>query len=170
MPAFAGGSAAANNGRGPGSVLIQNGSKYLKVRESNGPNRSKEIDEWNRTAKAPLGSPYCASYVTSMHVLSGIKAIISPWSPDWFKRNLVAFESIQAGDVFGLYFSSKKRIAHVGFVVEKKGNYVYTLEANTSPDAASGSAADRDGDGVHKKARNAKLMSDRRNKYSRYWK
>ena len=35
----------------------------LNVRETNGKNRSKQIDLYNKTAGVPLGSPYCAAGV-----------------------------------------------------------------------------------------------------------
>lgn len=153
-----------------GHAIIAKAQEYTYVRESKGPNRSKEIDLWNKSAGAPLGSPYCAAYISYIHKVLGIKAPNSAWSPDLVAKNRVPFDKIEAGDVGGLYFPSKGRVAHVFLVEQVKGNNVYTVEANTSPSAASGSASDRDGDGVHRKIRNKKLLSDPRNKYSRYHK
>ncbi len=51
------------------------------------------------------------------------------------------------GDVFGIYFQEKKRIAHVGFVDQWDGTWVVTVEGNTN---MSGS---REGDGVYRKRR-----------------
>jgi hypothetical protein len=151
-------------------AIIAKAQQYTYVRESKGANRSKEIDAWNKLTGAPMGSPYCASYISFVHKEVGVKAPISAWSPDLVSKNNVRFENVTTGDVGGIYFPSKGRVAHV-FLVEKiSGNNVYTVEANTSPSAASGSATDRDGDGVHRKIRSKKLLSDSRNKYSRYWK
>ena len=52
-----------------------------------------------------------------------------------------------AGDVFGLYFQEKKRIAHVGFVDQWDEAWLVTVEGNTND---SGS---REGDGVYRKRR-----------------
>ncbi|SKB64206.1 CHAP domain-containing protein [Daejeonella lutea] len=52
-----------------------------------------------------------------------------------------------AGDVFGLYFPEKGRIAHVGFVDEWKDGWVITVEGNTNV------LGSRDGDGVYRKRR-----------------
>ena len=51
------------------------------------------------------------------------------------------------GDVFGLYFPEKKRIAHVGFIDKWDGTWLVSVEGNTN---VSGS---REGDGVYRKRR-----------------
>lgn len=51
------------------------------------------------------------------------------------------------GDVFGLYFPEKARIAHVGFIDQWDGTWLTTVEGNTND---SGS---REGDGVYRKKR-----------------
>ncbi len=51
------------------------------------------------------------------------------------------------GDVFGLYFPEKGRIAHVGFVDQWGDKYLISIEGNTNE------AGSREGDGVYKKRR-----------------
>ena len=51
------------------------------------------------------------------------------------------------GDVFGLYFPEKKRIAHVGFIDHWDGTWMISVEGNTN---VSGG---REGDGVYRKRR-----------------
>jgi len=51
------------------------------------------------------------------------------------------------GDIFGLYFPERKRIAHVGFIDQWDGTWMVTVEGNTN---VSGS---REGDGVYRKRR-----------------
>lgn len=51
------------------------------------------------------------------------------------------------GDIFGIYFPEKGRIAHVGFVDQWDGKWLITVEGNTNE---SGS---REGDGVYRKRR-----------------
>jgi len=62
------------------------------------------------------------------------------------------------GDIFGIYFPDKKRIAHVGFVDQWEGTWLLTVEGNTN---ASGS---NEGDGVYRKRRLVKSVY----KVSRY--
>lgn len=150
--------------------LLYYANKYTYVRESNGSNRSKEIDLWNKFCNVPMGSPYCASFVSYIHYLAKVDGPKTAWSPSCVSRNNVKFESVKGGDVFGLYFSSKRRVAHTGFVEKVSGSLVYCVEANTSPNAKSGSSTDRDGDGAHRKTRSKHLMSNKKNKFSRYWK
>lgn len=57
------------------------------------------------------------------------------------------------GDAWGIYFPSKGRVAHTGMVEQWGNKVVTTIEANTSPEAVAGSAADRNGDGVWRKKR-----------------
>lgn len=149
--------------------LLYYAMKYTYVRESKGPNRSPEIDVWNKFSGAPLGSPYCASFVSYMHYLAGVTAPKTAWSPSSVGSKNIKFSEVKGGDVFGMYFSSKGRVAHTGFVKEVKGSLIYTVEANTSPSASSGSSSDRDGDGVFAKSRSKFLMENSKNKYSRFW-
>lgn len=51
------------------------------------------------------------------------------------------------GDVFGIYFPDKKRIAHVGFIDHWDGTWLITVEGNTN------SSGSREGDGVYRKRR-----------------
>ena len=51
------------------------------------------------------------------------------------------------GDVFGLYFPEKGRIAHVGFIDEWNDPWVITVEGNTNV------LGGREGDGVYRKRR-----------------
>jgi hypothetical protein len=155
----------------PQTAILEIAQKYVGERETHGSNRSPNIDRWNRFTGAPLGSPYCASYVSWVLHQAGIKnAPKSAWSPSVVNRNHVPFSEVEPADVFGLYFSSKGRIAHVGFVrnPDYSRTMLQTTEANTSPTAGHGGASDRDGDGCWNKLRSKKLMGSSSNKYSRY--
>ena len=130
----------------------------------------------NKFAGAPFGSPYCASFVSwVLYEAGAVNPPKSAWSGTMVGKNNILFNSIKAADVFGLnmYVKSenRRRIAHVGFI--RNPNYnsssLSTIEANTSPSAAIGSEQDRNGDGTFSKLRNKKLMSDPKNKFSRYW-
>ena len=53
----------------------------------------------------------------------------------------------QKGDVFGIWFPDKQRIAHVGFVDSWSDSWLITVEGNTNE------AGSREGDGVLRKRR-----------------
>lgn len=53
----------------------------------------------------------------------------------------------QPGDVFGIYFNTLKRIAHVGFIDEWGDKYLVTVEGNTNESGSN------EGDGVYRKRR-----------------
>jgi hypothetical protein len=56
------------------------------------------------------------------------------------------------GDVFGIYFPDKNRIAHTGFIDQWDGTWLITVEGNTN---VSGG---REGDGVYRKRRPVKSI------------
>lgn len=103
-------------------------------------------------------NPYCAAfnYWVGREALGAANPYPrSAWSPDHLKGGVRVTETtvIKGGEAFGIFFRSKGRIAHTGLVDRRNGSYFVTIEANTSPDAAPGSAADRDGGGVYRKLR-----------------
>lgn len=103
---------------------------------------------------AGLGKGYawCAAFVNWVYLQNDIPGPASPaWSPSWFPDDkTLANKFGRRGDVFGVYFKSKGRIAHVGFLdedFENGKNTIMTVEGNTN-DAGS-----REGDGVYRKRR-----------------
>lgn len=78
---------------------------------------------------------------------------MSAWSPALFTRNVIynrgslKNKTPCSGDVFGLYFTNLKRVAHVGFVDKWTNQFVITVEGNTNE------AGSREGDGVYRKRR-----------------
>ena len=171
-PKISEGEVKLNKGLSEQDRIIKNAEKYVGEIETEGFNRSPFINKINKFTGVPAGSAYCASFVSYILYISDVNAPISAWSPDTTSRNNIPFKDINTSDVFGLYFPSKKRIAHTGFIKEAKKNsaHISTTEANTSPNADELGAKSREGDGVFNKSRNKKLMSDSRNKFSRYWK
>ena len=105
-------------------------------------------------------NPYCAAFVYWVGRNAGIPNPFprSAWSPDFLPAGSTAkITSARPGDTFGVYHSSKGRIAHTGLVRGWQGRYLWTLEANTSPAAATGEA-DRNGDGVWSKLRDPRTI------------
>lgn len=130
----------------------------IGVRELTGNNDGEKVKEYLSTCNLGEGYAWCAAFVNWNFIQVGIETgVKSPaWSPSWFtdtsrvvyKRNWTHNEfKSKPGNVFGLYFTSKGRVAHVGFIeYENRQNY-YTVEGNTN------AAGSREGDGVYRKIR-----------------
>ena len=127
----------------------------IGIRE-NRENRGRRIEEYLRYVGLGAGNPWCAAFVSWAYGQIGIKRIRTGWSPDLFKASDVIYTrthsskapvQLSAGDVFGLWFPEKKRIAHVGFIDQVQGKWLITVEGNTNE------AGSREGDGVYRKRR-----------------
>lgn len=131
----------------------------LGVHET-GINKGQRVEEYLKAANLAPGNAWCAAFITWTFKQVGIKAVVSGYSPNWFQSNVVykrddninRHYSAAAGDVFGLWFASKKRIAHVGFIDKQDGKYYITVEGNTNE------AGSREGDGVYRKRRHIKTI------------
>ncbi|MFK5948799.1 MAG: CHAP domain-containing protein [Methylococcales bacterium] len=130
----------------------------LGVRELTGHNDGQEVETYLRSTGLDKGYAWCAAYVNYCLIQCDAETPKgAAWSPNWFPQNKVVYKRgndppiylPQKGDVFGIYFTKKKRIAHVGFIHYWKpgSNYVTTVEGNTNE------AGSREGDGVYKKRR-----------------
>ena len=142
------------------SKLVSVAESQVGVREKTGKNDGKEVERYLRSTGLGKGYAWCAAFLTWCHNELSIPNPESAYSPDWFRSNVV-YERMQLkdmgftskpGQVFGLYFESKRRVAHVGMIVgETKFSY-NTIEGNTN-DGGS-----RDGDGVYKMIRNKRSI------------
>lgn len=128
-------------------------TKELHVRELTGNNDGERVEEYLKTVKLKKGQPWCAAFVASIFYWNGVQAPLSGWSPSWFPDTNVIWSRInggiepKTGDVGGLYYQSKGRIAHVFFIDDwgkQDANFVITVEGNTSL------KGDREGQGVEK--------------------
>lgn len=105
------------------------------------------------------GDPYCAAFVYFCGLTAGHPRLYprSAWSPDmvakptWTRAS--GGQEPRAADAFGIYFPRKGRVAHTGLIESASKSVFVTVEGNTSPEAAAGSAADRDGGGIWRKRR-----------------
>jgi len=84
-------------------------------------------------------SPYCAAYVCTIFYDLNIPAPLTGSAASLFRTNVIYTTKdwrhdyvFPKGSVFGLYFSSKGRIAHCGFIEFTDGNRVMAIHANTS--------------------------------------
>lgn len=132
----------------------------IGITEKTGNNDGREIDKYLATTGLEgTGAPYCACFVRWVYDASGLRktgprsALAASWvqAPTWTLAH--GGRTPMSGDPWGIWFQSKGRIAHTGLVAQWGKSVVVTIEANTSPDAIAGSAADRNGDGVWSKRR-----------------
>ncbi len=137
-------------------VKVRVKQSYLNqigVREATGKNDGKSVEVYLRSVNLSKGNPWCAAFCYFVLNKNGVFAPRSGYSPAWFPSSNVIYTKKNktadpdAGDVFGIWFPAKGRIAHVGFVDQWKAGVVVTVEGNTN-DALS-----RDGDGCYRKMR-----------------
>lgn len=126
------------------------------IREATGHNDGSDIEKYLQSTGLDKGYAWCAAFVNWVYTANGIETVTSPaWSPNWFTQNVIYKPSDyilnsfpNKGDVFGIYFQSKNRVAHVGFIHQwTSGNFATTVEGNTN------TAGSREGDGVYVKRR-----------------
>lgn len=147
-------------------------TSQIGVREKE-TNSGPAVEQYLRYVSLPKGNPWCAAFVCWVFGQAGVENPRSGWSPDLFGAGRVIWERAagekgikskeqgaknkeqglpRTGDVFGLFFPEKKRIAHAGFIDQWDGTWLVTVEGNTN---MSGS---REGDGVYRKRRLVKSV------------
>lgn len=125
----------------------------IGVRELTGHNDGRMVETYLRYVGLAKGNPWCASFVCWCYGQAGVKNPRSGACPDLFRNHVIyrrtsGFRTTpQTGDIWGLYFPEKGRVAHTGFVDDWGRKYVITVEGNTNE------AGSREGDGVYRKRR-----------------
>ena len=118
------------------------------VREE-GDNEGEWVERFQSTTNTPPGSAWCGSFVYWSLAQCGRAPQGDPsrfaWVPNWFpKDRLVSRSDVRPGDVYGIYFRNKGRLAHVGIVVQVNDDGSLTVaEGNTNY------LGSRDGSGCH---------------------
>lgn len=120
-------------------------TREVGVKEE-GWNRGERIRQYLEAVHLKEGNPWCAAFVVWCHKQCRIPIKESGFSPVLFPKEKVVKEAMPM-DVFGIYYKSKQRIAHVGFIDIIERNAYITVEGNTGPDGT------REGDGVYRKKR-----------------
>jgi hypothetical protein len=125
-------------------------------------NSGPQVEKYLKYVDLPKGNPWCAAFVCWVLGEAGLENPRSGWSPalfgvrhviwDWKQRTRnkeprTKSQEPGLGDVFGIYFPEKGRIAHVGFVDHWDGTWMISVEGNTNM------AGSREGDGVYRKMR-----------------
>jgi len=135
-------------------------SSQVGIRERSGNNDGDAVEQYLHVTGLNKGYAWCAAFVAWVHVHANVTTPLSAYCPDWFNRNVVFRQNQKTpepfvskpGQVFGLYFESKHRVAHVGLITgETRFNYT-TIEGNTNE------AGSREGDGVYRKIRSKKSI------------
>jgi hypothetical protein len=139
--------------------LVNQIHSQLGVKELTGHNDGVTVEMYLKSVKLSKGNPWCAAFLSWNYQQCSIPNPMSGYSPAWFPSTHVIYKPSaklyghpEPGDVFGIYFANKKRIAHVGFVIEWGEKTVTTIEGNTDADATEGEKS-REGNGVFKKKR-----------------
>ena len=139
--------------------LVSQIHTQLGVKELTGNNDGATVEMYLKSVNLSKGNPWCAAFISWNYQQCDIGNPLSGYCPNWFPKTNVIYKpssgingTPEPGDVFGIYFSSKNRIAHVGFVIEWGEKYVTTIEGNTDADAVEGEKS-REGNGVFKKKR-----------------
>lgn len=144
---------------GPRQRVLVTAESLIGTTEATGKNDGPIIEAILSSTGNRKGDPYCAAFNYYCYREAGLAKLVprSAWSPDWVKNPTWTLaeggRTPQPADAFGIYFPSKKRVAHTGLVKKWSAPTVLTIEGNTSPEAAAGTAADRDGGGIWSKRR-----------------
>lgn len=93
------------------------------IRELTGNNDGKQVEIYLKYVGLPKGNPWCAAFVCWVLGQNDVANPKSGYCPTLFitknqvwKRDAKHSSIPLTGDVFGIYFPEKNRIAHVGFV------------------------------------------------------
>lgn len=116
--------------------------EYLGVKELTGNNDGEIIEKILASCGISIPAPWCACYLNQGLLDIGKTGpdTIPGWSPQWFKdperitwtRERME-QLISKGNICGIYFRSKRRVAHVLAVLDDFGDgYVLTIEGNTN--------------------------------------
>jgi len=154
--------------------LLKIAESQVGVRELTGNNDGKQIKAYLKSVGLKEGYPWCVAFVVWCHlqISYDFPIPVTAWSPALFTHNLVYHKNHirmfpwipRGGEVAGIYYASKKRVAHAVIIERKHSNHFITYEGNTSLMGAilakmnltqeEKDKLDRDGIWVAKKIRN----------------
>lgn len=135
------------------ACVMEGATADVGVREASGRNDGPEVERYLAHVGLGPGYAWCAAFVSYHLDQCGVRNPRSAWSPAfasvadqvWTPRK--ASRSPRPGDVFSIWFANLGRVGHVGFVTGLDGNYINTVEGNTSGPGS------REGDGVYARRR-----------------
>jgi len=133
------------------STIVSLAQKEVGVREKTGHNDGVQVERYLAWVNLKAGQPYCAAFVSYIFGEAGLASPRSGWSPDMFPSSRLTKHALPA-DLLGIYFPEHHRIAHVGLIVRRQGEWLSSVEANTNINGS------REGDGVYLKLRHIKTI------------
>jgi len=131
--------------------VVRTAVKELGVREQSGRNDGVQVEKFLKIVGLLKGEPWCAAFVSWVFHEVGFEKPRTGWSPALFPASRLA-RSALPGNVIGIYFPDKKRIAHVGLIEKENGDWLVSIEGNTNLEGS------REGDGVYRKRRHKKSI------------
>lgn len=131
--------------------LIRIAVSQLQVREATGKNDGTAVEAYLALTGLKKGNPWCAAFISWVFAQAGYPAPRTAWSPALFTAK-VKTKEIKPANILGIWFADLGRIAHVGMVERREGDWVISIEGNTN------TAASREGDGVYRKRRHIKSI------------
>ena len=131
--------------------LIDIAGKETGVLELTNQNDGAQVEAYLSIVKLKRGAPWCGAFLSWIYAKAGLLQPRTAWSPDFFPLSRLT-SHIQPGNVIGIYFPKLRRIAHVGLVTGQRGQWVYTIEGNTT------GAGPSKNEGVFKKIRHLRTI------------
>lgn len=131
--------------------LCEVARKQLGVREQSGKNDGLQVELFLAAVGLKKGQPWCAAFISWLFHKMGRSKPRSGWTPDLFPKSKLTKAALP-GNLIGIYFPEKKRIAHVGIIEKTTGNWVLAIEGNTNLEGS------REGDGVYRKRRHLRSI------------
>ncbi|MBC7418346.1 MAG: peptidoglycan-binding protein [Pedobacter sp.] len=136
--------------------LLNIARTQIGVRERTGQNDGEQVERYLATTGLKKGQPWCAAFISWVFKEGGYNAPRTAWSPALFNTR-VNTKKPETCNIFGIWFPELKRIAHVGLIEKREGDWLISIEGNTNVPGS------REGDGVYRKRRpfkNIYLISD----------
>ena len=132
--------------------IVKIATAEIGVRELTGRNDGPRVAQYLAYTGNYKGEAWCASFVSWVFGQAGYPSPRSAWSPALFPKARLT-QNVTTATVFGIYFANKRRIAHVGLIAAKRGDWLTTIEGNTNIASA------REGDGVYRKLRHCRTIA-----------
>lgn len=127
------------------------------VRELTGYNDGEDVEKYLASCGLTKGPPWCAAFVNWNFQECGVYLDLPypAYVPSYFKSSWLIYQKGKVdwkrnplpGDLIGIWFQSKGRLAHIGFYDKSEGEFYITIEGNTNEEGS------REGDGVYRKKR-----------------
>lgn len=138
-------------------LVVEQARKSLGIREQSGRNDGPVVDEILASVNLEGSkAPWCAAFIVWVGDKAFGATLLNPyprsaWSPTFLTKPTWDRQRkgtpLKPADVFGIWFNSMGRVAHVGLVEKSEGDWLVTIEGNTN------GGGSRDGDGVYRRRR-----------------